>query len=380
VGTIRYEPELGGVRRPDFLFRGAAGLEFVADIRAVSDRGLHKQNPVEALQEEFWRQERKYGLIGGFDLHVDGCRENLYRGSGRKPHLKLPRASEFHSKIFNAEFRKFMVSVRQSQEVPRVYEVSREDVSLRISYNPSRRGFGGGSYPAFAFASVIDQNPVYHALSDKAVQLKHSGFMGNKGIFLCDAGCQILHDRRSYWASYTIDEVVQHFLQQHRSVSFVALLAVRDESGSFGRTARRFIEPSVYFGQGIGQERDSLRDLVLEMAARLPTPEQSPINAMLYLRRKNGMTGRHLGTLSYGGPVEMSARMLLEILAGTMTVRDFEQDYRMNDGENPFRRMLSQGRLIREIEVEAHPESDDDRVKIHFSVPDPAIAFFRVKT
>lgn len=378
-GTIRYETNVGGERRPDFLFCGDAGLEFVAEIRAVSDRGLHKQNPVEALQEEFWRWQRKFGLIGGFDLHVDGYGEHLYRGSGKKPRLKLPKVSEFGSKVFNAEFRRFMELVRQSPEVHRVYEVKQQHVSVRISYNPSRRGFGGGSHPSFAHAAVIDQNPVYHALRDKAAQLKLSGFTGTRGIFLCDAGCQIMHDRRSHWASYTIDEVVQHFLRQHLSVSFVVLFAVQDESSSFGRKVRRFIEHSIYFGREIGSEKDSIGNLVTAIAASLPIPVQSPINAMLHLRRTEGMTGRHLGSLVHGGSVEMSARMLLEIMSAVMTVEDFERNYRMNGAENPFRRMLSQGRLIKEVVVEPHPESDDDRVTIHFGAPDPAIAPFRVK-
>src|SRR5438067_2140472 len=46
VGTVQYEPDIGGRRRPDFLFRSKSGFNFLADVTAVSDRGLHKQNPV----------------------------------------------------------------------------------------------------------------------------------------------------------------------------------------------------------------------------------------------------------------------------------------------------------------------------------------------
>ena len=60
------------------------------------------------------------------------------------------------------------------------------------------------------------------------------------------------------------------------------------------------------------------------------------------------MTGRHLATLTKGTGIEMSARMLLEILAGQLSVRDFEQNYRIEGALNPFRRMLEQGRLMKE--------------------------------
>ena len=91
------------------------------------------------------------------------------------------------------------------------------------------------------------------------------------------------------------------------------------------------------------------------------------------------MEGRHLGTLTHGGAIEMSARMLLVILAGKLTVEDFEQEYRMKPEENPFRLMLAQGRLLKSINVEAHPDKDDDRVVIRFGVPDAAVSPFTPK-
>ena len=73
----------------------------------------------------------------------------------------------------------------------------------------------------------------------------------------------------------------------------------------------------------------------------------------------------------------MSARMLLELLAGKLTVDEFEQNYQMNPAQNPFRIMLQRGRLIEQIVVEPHPDKDDDRVRIHFGSPDVAVAPFK---
>lgn len=88
------------------------------------------------------------------------------------------------------------------------------------------------------------------------------------------------------------------------------------------------------------------------------------------------MTGRHLGALTHGGSIEISARMLLEILARKLTMEDFERNYGMKSTENPFRIKLQQGRLIEQISVEHHSEKDDDRVTILFDKPDSAIAPF----
>ena len=69
----------------------------------------------------------------------------------------------------------------------------------------------------------------------------------------------------------------------------------------------------------------------------------------------------------------MSARMLLEILAGQMTIDDSVQNDQMQHIQNPFRINLQQGQLINEITVELHPDKDDDRVTIRFGYADSAI-------
>jgi hypothetical protein len=77
-----------------------------------------------------------------------------------------------------------------------------------------------------------------------------------------------------------------------------------------------------------------------------------------------------------GGHVKMSARMLLELLAGTKTLEEFEEDYSLEKNGNPFRRMLDQGRLISEVTVEHQPDKDDDLITIRFGMPDPAVSPF----
>ena len=70
LGQLRHEENLGGISHPDVWF-AAAGLEFVADVTAVSDKGLHEQNPVEMLEGELRRRYMALGIdSGGFALVV----------------------------------------------------------------------------------------------------------------------------------------------------------------------------------------------------------------------------------------------------------------------------------------------------------------------
>lgn len=377
LGALQHEPDLPGTRHPDILITADEGLNFLADITAVSDKGLHKQNPYDALQQEFWRHQKKCGLLhGGFDVRVNSHPTNHYRGSGQKPRLKLPKMAEFPTKIFNSDFQQFMNGVRAHPDKERQLKIENEEVSVHFSYSPSRRGFGGGSHPAFDLTAVVDQNPVYNALSSKADQLRESGYSGMMGVILCDAGCWSLHQNNSTWEFYGRNEVVGHFLRQTQTVSFVVVLIVEDEQQAFGQSSKQFIKPSLYVNSFAEPRREPLERFVLKLVSRLPCPEQTPKNAMLQLKRRDGMTGRHLGKLTHGGSIEMSARMLLEILAGQLSIDDFRQNYRMENIENPFRIKLQQGRLIDQITVEHHPEKDDDRLTIHFGKPDAAVASF----
>lgn len=378
LGALHYEPDLPGMSRPDVLLVVDDGLSFVADITAVSDKGLHQENPYGALQEEFFNRQRKLGILhGGFDVRVDSYSNNGYRGSGRKPRLKLPKRAQFPTRIFNANFYSFMSAVRERPEEVHQYLIEDAETSVRFSYNPSRRGFGGGSHPSFDLTAVIDKNPIYNALSSKADQLKKSGYDGTKGIFLCDGGCWSLHQRSPNWQFYAIDEVVSHFLRQHQSLSFVVALIVEEEQIAFQHTTKRFITSKIYLNSGALHLKQRIETLATALVSKLPSPEQTPRNAMFQLKRKNGMKGRHLATLTHGGNIEMSARMLLEILAGQLSVAEFMQNYRMEESKNPFARMLEQGRVIEEVTVEPHPEADDDRVTIRFGRPDAAIAPFK---
>lgn len=377
MGTLQYEPDLPGTRHPDILFTAEDGLTFVADITAVSDRGLHKENPYDAFQQEFFRRQKNFGLLdGGFDVRVNSHPANHYRGSGQKPRLKLPKIAEFSTKVFNSDFQEFMNSVRTHPDKERQLRIENEEVSVHFSYSPFRRGFGGGSHPVFDLTAVVDQNPVYNALSSKADQLRESGYSGLMGVILCDAGCWSLHQNNSTWEFYGRGEVVEHFLRQTQTVSFVVVLMIEDEQQTFGQSRRQVIKHSLYASCRAKPQKPALDRIVEGLVRSLPYPEQTPKNAILQLKRKDGMTGRHLGTLTHGGSIEMSARTLLEILAGQLSIDEFQQNYRMKNIENPFRIKLQQGCLIDQISIEQHPEKDDDRITLHFGAPDAAIEPF----
>jgi hypothetical protein len=371
-GLVQHEPKLGS-SRPDLVFRSnTGGLEFVADVTTLSDQTFHKLNPVEAFAEEFRRRvtESKW-LAGGFDVRVDALTKTIRRGLAEGIRLKLPQPVKWDQEIFTPRFFAFVGEVQHQPEQRHQFDAVSAITGVHIRYEPKRRGFQGGSHLSFTLATDVERNLVYNALRSKRGQIKRAKYEGMMGVFLCDGGCQMVSSHRTH-SSFGIDEIIRHFFSQFDSISFVVVFGVRESN------SRPYIQTTLHLDpKQRGTDFSELKQVVDGIHRSLPTPEWSASNARDRVKAGD-LSGRYLGTLTSGGAVKMSARELLEILAGVKTVVEFEKDYRLDPGTNPFRKMLAEGRLITKVTVEHVDEKDDDAVTIEFGKPDAAIARFRI--
>lgn len=175
------------------------------------------------------------------------------------------------------------------------------------------------------------------------------------------------------WQAYSVEEIIRLFFRQFDSVAFVVIFVVRERS-SLGSDRQIFIEYKLYLNPKQALENVPLTEMFRELHQLLPEPQFTPENILRRLRARN-TAGRYYRKIIMDGTVKMSARLLSEVLAGRTTVQDF---YPMKAGECPFTRMLAEGRLIKQVTVEPHPDEDDDTVTIEFGKPDPAISQFRL--
>ena len=84
-----------------------------------------------------------------------------------------------------------------------------------------------------------------------------------------------------------------------------------------------------------------------------------------------------------GRQIKISARGLLDLLAGKLQHKDFLKDQGFDSDEdvipkelNPFSRHLRTGELIDDILIE-RSEIDDDYIVINFGDTDPAVSDFK---
>ena len=385
LGRVQYEPSLGP-RPIDLVFEApGGGLKFGADIAAISDQILHERNPIDRFRNEFNGRVEKAGIrTGRFVFRVDEQEPVAHRGTGRKRRLLLPPANQFDACIFNAAFDDYIRAIKDAPLLPRDHYVGNRspDVSLSIHYQPGR-GFGAGrlSYGTYTSATVKDDNPLFNALKNKAEQLRQSGYDGIRGIIVCDGGSRIFTEIPN-WASYSMDEVVQEFFRQNTSVSFVATIGIKPQRSGAANGVQLLAEPRLFVRPADHRHQwpADLNRLLLQATSALPDLQQTPENVRISMdwNRSTKRTKPYYGgSVMTRNEIRMSARELLDLLAGKLDYDLFAKRYDLGGG-NVFRLFRDRGRMISSAAIEPRSDEDDDWVVLRFSDGDPATSGFTV--
>ena len=372
VGTVNHEPQCPGTRRPDLLFTSREGVSFLADISVVSDSGIRVLYPVEAFSSALMTKIREKGLRGNsFSWELRNSKATIYRG-GPRPKLRLCTQRQFGTRIFNRDFDKFLERVQKQPKNATQYVIDTPDLYVRVMYEPSQE-FCSGRYPAFEYPHSETENRVFGALDDKAIQLRKARLGVAMGVLLCDGGTTMLQAKKSF-QFYSTGEILARFFTENHNISFVAIFTVQHGRSSNVGSSDYWVQVDLHgnpkhktFATSLGPLFDSLRQ-------HLPSPRHDPTNARLRLEEgEPRYKFPYFGGMSMTGrSIRMSARALLELLAGTMSVEDF--NYK---SVNPFLHKLQNGRLITAINFHPLEDRDDDEVTIEFGEPDPIVTEFR---
>jgi hypothetical protein len=238
--------------------------------------------------------------------------------------------------------------------------------------------------PSLAYS--LRENPLYEALKGKSDQLRLVPDGVHSGIFLGDAGCQLLSniyrvDRVNH--TFSGQQVIEAFLADEKAVDFVAVFSVkRAKEGPWDT----YKNPRIWYLYLFEQKR-SARTLdlssLLHLRDVLPAPYLSGYEARSW--HELGMfspqaRGRYVPTnMSIGRRsmiVKISARALQELMAGRLTADEFEH---WTTGQpNPFERQLAAGLTISGVSFEPkNNNADDDYLTFTFR-DDPAATALRL--
>ena len=365
LGTVEHEKNFNG-KNPDLYFTSHDHiLDFLSDIKTVSDEGTEIKNPQEYLIDRLHDEVLKYDIRCAWRVEIDGNHKEARR-HGKMTQLKLPALARFDAEIFNESFEEFALLIQKNPNEARAYQIKTQSVDLTISYQPSDRWVGSGSYPSYKSIELREhliQNSIYSGLVSKADQLKGSAYNGALGIILCDGGSDFLPRSRN---------IIQEFFRAYPYINFV--LAFRVEQ-NFGLGASNQV--IIYFEKGPGLS-PKLEDFfsTLHTNNLFPYPVRSARNARYALKSKKPLRlGSFYGgcTMS-GNEIKLSVRTILDLLAGKITYDDFPETYKVF-----FADRAAEGRLFEHFEIEKAPdEKDDDWLTMRFGKPDPAVAPFKV--
>jgi hypothetical protein len=372
VGNISYQVPLPSGRKPDVGFSLPEKISFVADVTTLSDGGYQD---IAAFSDAVVSLVRQAGL-DPYNFHTRIESERI----GSKVKLLIPEPSR-RREMLRAHLVPFLREIKEGQCDKLSRTFSEPDLSITVSYDRRQR-YMSSNFRSYNQARSADHNPLRSRLKTKASQLK--GVEGLAGIIVCDGGCSLLASGAGRdMDAFSAEDIIQKFLRSTSSIDFVYTITARRGPGTSGDCS--------FEGRGWTRDptaRPLIEFIMRSMVANLPPPIFDAKNAAIQAEQKTPEFGPRTD-FSYGTngekimSVSMSARRLLEILAGKHSPSDIDTicggpiEPDIPGFPNPFKTALAKGQLIKEIEIEPVQGKDDDKISITFGEADPAVAPFR---
>lgn len=393
IGSVKYEENLGGDRKPDVYFESKKIKSFLADITVVSDEGYHDANPVNYFHEEVSRYIKKNNIQASQAnrIHIEFGSKTEGKYGDQKVKLNLPSKREI-PQFVKDNFKEFVGFIKTKPAEKRGIEIPVGDFHIKVSYDPNQK-YSSAAYTAYNVPYSLERNPIYKSLKDKADQLKKSGCSGIRGVILCDGDCNALETEMKGFNEYAIKSIVENVFRKHSTLSFILTLAIKENRPLFSIIPKRHIEIKSYINRNAEYPVDQTYIGELERIVNiLPVPEKTPVNALYEIKFKQKFKGdqefrKFEGNSFLGGgsmssnEIKISSRMLTEILAGLTDYKELEKrgvfGHRKDNWiKNFFLRQRMEGRIIEEISAEKCSTKDDDWIVIKFGQVDPAISKF----
>jgi hypothetical protein len=225
------------------------------------------------------------------------------------------------------------------------------------------------SYPSYTTNYSVTRNTIFNALKGKAAQLRATAFDGPRGVILCGGDVDL--SRRQ--TLFGVEAITNEFFRQNKSLAFVLTLWVPQRVGGIMPYMTDLYEnPGARHRLGTAS-----RSALLRLAAQLPEPLEDSANSVNQLKFWRWKKGKYF----YGWKresrhmVEISARVLMQYLAGQITRQEFLEALNDDGKVLPvFERKLKYGQLLTNVTFRHEPDRDDDWVIFRFGEPDPAMA------
>jgi hypothetical protein len=262
-----------------------------------------------------------------------------------------------------------------------------EDQTIVLKYDPAQTSYTWSA--PITSAKKLSNNPFYNALNDKLDQLEAPGFMGARGIILCDGGSNMFFFRKGDVLHYGSDDVINNFLRANRHINFVMTVWV-DRAPDTSQDFRLYkVRAQLFQNDNFSLMDEKIRHGLLGVENLFPL---APATVDMALSSINEGRGKQRWGFHYWKPtmsedkkqIKISAIGLLQLLAGQIKQDVFleEQGFKARGEEtsvdlNPFLEHFRSGVTISGISLE-RSELDDDYVVVTFGGKDAALSAYQV--
>ena len=385
IGKLEVEPEWYGDRSPDAYTEGLfEGRPCIVEITAISDARLSQEDDMRRISARLCEVANKFRKGYGKHLYFqfgEASGYTQYGYSRRRLVDKKFNPTEATIDLLQNWLR------QEGEREPLLIQQGMTRVAVTWREIPQHSLFNFFStMPAEAYS--LEENPLYEALTEKARQLVNPDFTGLRCIVVGDAGSRMLRDQEPVIRSHgtvIARQVVEYFLNEaEKEVDVVLLLSPFRDNHKFPP------EPIRWRVSGFSRPGLELSDSgVKRFASLLPPARFEGYQARTLQQQaafKHNAHGWHVGTMITSGrpimTIKISARALLDLLAGRITVERFQDATGLKDkpgAPNIFKHRLEQGDIISDIKIEPGGVDEDDDWLVIELKEDPSAGLLKVK-
>lgn len=367
MGELEVEPDWYGARRPDAytecLFEG---YPCAVEIAAISDARLSQEEDMRRVATRLCEVANKFRKGAGKHLHFQFSETSGYTENGYMRRRLVDR--DFVSAEATSEQLRAWLALQEGRQP---LELQQGSTHVTVTWHALRQhqqfNFFS-SMPAEAYS--LKDNPLYEVLTEKAQQLVSPGFTGLRCVIVAGAGSRMLRDQESMMRTHgtvTARQVVEHFLQEAaEAVDVVLLLSPYRNNLNVYRQ-----DPIRWCFTGFARPGLELSDSgVKKLAASLPPARFEGYQARVLHQQaafRHDACGWYVGTtIKSGSPhmtIKISARALLDLLAGRITVEKFQHFTGLDEKSgmpNIFKHRLEQGDILSDVKIEPGGVDEDD--------------------
>lgn len=388
LGDIEIEPEWFGARRPDAYSESLfSPTPCAVEVTAISDARLSQEDEMRRISARLCEFANTVKKGYGKHLRFFFAEERGYHADGYARRRKIDR-DFVPDEVTRRAFRAWLEQADRSTPL----EVRQGATQFVVTWHEAQQlphhNFHS-SMPAEAYS--LEDNPLFEALNEKKKQLTIPAFEGLRCIVVADAGAQMLRDLNptmSLNGPVTGRQVIEHFLRKSEGAvdAIVALSPKRKSHGLNWMTEKLEWHVDLFVRLGLNLDESGVSELV----AHLPCPRfeayqarSLQLQAAYRYDARGWYLGTHITSTGAAMTIKVSARALLDLLAGRITLEQFQYHTGLDDKpshRNMFAHRLDQGDILADIEIErGGVDEDDDWIVVHFK-NDPAAAPLAVTT